>query len=208
MYLIDGKGRVRFRHFGEAGYAGVEHAIQQLLAEDGQSAIAPDLVSVNSQGAEVATDWDNLQSSENYLGYLRAAGFASPEAIVRAQPSTYTLPRTLRLNSWALAGQWVVTPEFIRLSHPQGRIAYRFHARDVNLVMGAARRDHPVRYRVLIDGKPPGTFHGADTDEQGLGSIGEPRLFQLIRQSGPVADRQFEIEFLDENVEAFSFTFG
>lgn len=208
VYLIDGKGRVRFRHFGEADYAGVEHAIQQLLAENGQSAIAPDLVSVDSQGAEAAADWDNLQSSENYLGYLWMVGFASPQAIVRAQPGSYTLPRALRLNNWALAGEWVITPEFIRLNHPRGRIAYRFHARDVNLVMGAARQAHAVRFRVLIDGKPPGTSHGADTNEQGLGTVSEPRLFQLVRQSGPIIERQFEIEFLDENAEAFSFTFG
>ena len=94
------------------------------------------------------------------------------------------------------------------LNKPNGRIAYRFHARDLHLVMGPAAPGKSVRFRVTIDGGPPGAAHGLDVDEQGNGTVTEQRLYQLIRQPGPIADRQFEIEFLDPGAEAYAFTFG
>jgi thiol-disulfide isomerase/thioredoxin len=208
VYLIDRKGRVRFRHFGEGNYIAVEREIQQLLAADAGEPMPSDLVSIEPQGAEVAADWDNLRSPENYLGYLRTSGFSSPERVVTGTSRNYSVPPTLQLNSWALSGEWMLTGDSIRLARPRGRIAYRFHARDANLVMRPAAPDRPVRFRVLIDGRPPGDAHGADIDANGNGIVSEPRLYQLIRQSGRIDDRQLEIEFLDANVEAYSFTFG
>jgi thiol-disulfide isomerase/thioredoxin len=207
-YLVDRKGRVQFHHFGEGNYADIERAIQRLLADDAHRDVPSGVVAVDPQGAEVAADWDNLQSPENYLGYQRTSGFSSPEDIRRVKPSAYSVPRKLRLNSWALAGDWTLMGDLIRLARPGGRIAYRFHARDVNLVMRPAATRQSVRFRVLIDGKPPGAAHGFDVDTDGNGILREPRLYQLIRQPGRIEDRQFEIEFLDDGVEAYSFTFG
>jgi hypothetical protein len=124
------------------------------------------------------------------------------------QPRVYGLPARLRLNDWALSGEWTVKTQAAVLNKPNGRITYRFHARDLHLVMGPPAPGTPVRFRVLIDGRPPGPAHGIDVDEQGEGTVTEPRLYQLIRQPKPIADRQFEIEFLGPGVEAFAFTFG
>ena len=153
-------------------------------------------------------DWDDLKSQENYVGYARTENFASPGGAARDKPRIYAVPARLKLNQWALAGDWTVQKGLTALNKPNGRIAYRFHARDLHLVMGPAVNGTSVRFRVLIDGKPPGASHGSDVDEQGNGTLTEQRLYQLIRQAGPIADRQFEIEFLDPGAEAFAFTFG
>jgi thiol-disulfide isomerase/thioredoxin len=206
LYLVDPRGRIRYHHFGEGEYEQSERMIQKLLADAGASGVAQTLVSGDAHGAEVAADWSNLQSAENYVGYGQAENFASPGGAARDKERVYGVPGKLELNQWALAGDWTIVRGAAALKQANGRIAYRFHARDLNLVMGPVQGK--VRFRVLIDGRPPGAAHGDDLDEQGYGTASEQRLYQLIRQSPPIVDRQFEIEFLDPGVEAFAFTFG
>jgi thiol-disulfide isomerase/thioredoxin len=208
LYIVDAQGRVRHHQFGEGEYDRSERIIQQLLSEAGVSGIGHDLVSVDARGAEAAADWDNLKSPENYVGYERTENFASRGGAALDKPHVYATPARLKLNNWALSGDWTVEKRATVLNKANGRIAYRFHARDLHLVMGPAARGASVRFRVLIDGQPPGAAHGVDVDEQGNGTVTEQRLYQLIRQQKPIADRQFEIEFLDSGVEAFAFTFG
>jgi thiol-disulfide isomerase/thioredoxin len=189
LYIADAQGQLRHHRFGEGEYEESEMVIQHLLGVD------DDLVAVDADGIEAAADWRNLGSPENYLGSDRTQGFAAPGAF-------------LGLNDWGLTGDWARGREAIRLNEAGGRIAYRFHARDLHLVMGPpAGHGGPVRFRVSIDGHPPGPDHGADTDEEGNGTAGYQRLYQLVRQRD-VADRTFEIEFLDAGVEAHAFTFG
>src|SRR3954465_6257111 len=196
VYLIDARGRVRYTHFGEGEYAPTEKMIQQLLAEAGAGGVPRDFVSPEARGAEVGADWASLKSPETYLGQERSENRVDVAAA------------GLRLNQWTASGDWMAKKNAVVLNKPNGRIAYRFHARDVNLVMGPASRGKSVRFRVLIDGKPPGSAHGADSDSQGNGTVSEQRLYQLIRQPGSIGDRLFEIEFSDPGVEAFAFTFG
>jgi peroxiredoxin len=162
----------------------------------------------DARGAEVAADWGGLKSPENYVGYERTENFASPGGAVSEKRHLYAAPAQLKLNHWALPGDWTVEKQLTALNKANGRIAYRFHARDLHLVMGPAARGRSVRFRVLIDGQQPGAAHGIDVDEQGNGTVTEQRLYQLIRQPKPIADRQFEIEFLDPGAQAFAFTFG
>jgi thiol-disulfide isomerase/thioredoxin len=208
LYFVDAKGRIRHHKFGEGDYEQSERIIQQLLAENGNGAAAHDLVTVDPRGLEVAADWSSARSPENYVGYARAENFASPGGLVRDQPHRYEAPTRLKLNQWGLSGKWTVGKESTALNQANGRIVYRFHSRDLHLVMGPAAAGTSVRFRVLIDGKPPGAAHGGDVDEQGYGTVSEQRLYQLIRQPTPIGDRQFEIEFLGAGVEAFAFTFG
>jgi thiol-disulfide isomerase/thioredoxin len=208
LYFVDAQGRIRHHKFGEGDYDRSERIIQQLLSEAGASGVGHQLVSVNARGAEAPADWKNLKSQENYVGFERTENFSSPGRAVLGKPLIYVTPARLKLNDWALSGDWTVEKPLIALNKPNGRIAYRFHARDLHLVMGPAARGASMRFRVLIDGQPPGAAHGADVDEQGNGTVTEQRLYQLIRQQQPIADRQFEIEFLDSGVEAFAFTFG
>jgi thiol-disulfide isomerase/thioredoxin len=208
LYLIDAQGRIRHHQFGEGGYDQSERDIQQLLAEGGATGINRELVSVDGSGPEAGADWNNLKSRENYVGSARTENFSSPGRAALGKSQVYAAPARLKLNDWALAGDWTVEKPFIALNQANGRILYRFHARDLHLVMGPAARGGSVRFRVLIDGQPPGTAHGVDVDEQGNGTVTEQRLYQLIRQPKPITDRQFEIEFLDSGVEAFAFTFG
>jgi len=208
LYIVDAQGRIRYHQFGEGAYEQSEMILQQLLAEAGIGGIAHELVSVDAQGAEAAADWGDLRSPENYVGYERTENFSSPDGAVVDKPRVYSAPARFSLNHWALAGEWTVGRGATVLHAANGRIAYRFHARDLHLVMGPAARGASVRFRVLIDGQPPGAAHGSDVDDQGNGTITEQRLYQLIRQPKPIADRQFEIEFLDSGVEAFAFTFG
>jgi thiol-disulfide isomerase/thioredoxin len=208
LYLIDAKGRIRFHQFGEGEYERTEQVIQQLLTEAGASGVGSGPSPVEARGAEVAADWGHLKSQENYVGYEKTENFASPGGAARDKPRVYTVPARLRLNQWALSGDWTVSAGATRLDKAGGRIAYRFHARDLNLVMGPPSGGPPVRFRVLIDGKPPGAAHGVDVDADGNGTAVDQRLYQLIRQPGPIADHEFEIQFLDPGVEAFAFTFG
>jgi thiol-disulfide isomerase/thioredoxin len=208
LYFVDSQGRIRSHYLGEGGYEHSELIIQQLLAEAGIRGIDHRSVSVHPRGAEVAADLGSLKSRETYVGSERTQMFASPGGSVVDKPVAYEIPARLTLNHWALSGVWTVTKNAIALNEANGRIAYRFHARDLNLVMGPASPGTTVRFRVLINGKPPGTAHGSDVDADGNGTAAEQRLYQLIRQPKPIADRQFEIEFLDPGVEVFSFTFG
>jgi thiol-disulfide isomerase/thioredoxin len=208
LYFVDARGHIRHHHFGEGEYEQSEMVIQQLLAEAGISNIDHKLVSVDARGVEAAADWGSLKSPENYVGYERTENFASPGGAVLDKRRVYAAPAQLRLNQWALSADWTVGKQATLLNKANGRIAYRFHARDVHLVMGPAVRGTSVRFRVLIDGKPPGAAHGIDVDDQGNGTVSEQRLYQLIRQQKAITDRQFEVEFLDSGVEAFAFTFG
>jgi thiol-disulfide isomerase/thioredoxin len=208
LYVVDAQGHIRHHQFGEGDYERSETIIQQLLAAAGSDGGGHEPVSVDARGAEVAADWASLKSPENYVGYERTENFASPGGAVSDKRHVYAAPARLTLNHWALSGDWTMGKQAAVLNKADGRIAYRFHARDLHLVMGPATRGTSVRCRVLIDGQPPGAAHGIDVDEQGNGTVGEQRLYQLIRQPKPIADRQFEIEFLDPGVAAFAFTFG
>lgn len=208
LYFVDAKGMIRHTHFGEGEYERSEGVIQQLLIEAGAQGVSRDLVRVEGTGSHAQPDWRNLRSPEAYIGYARAGGFASPGGFARDRSRAYALPDRLQLNAWALAGDWAVGPEAATLTGAAGRMVHRFHARDLHLVMGPAARARPVPFRILVDGKPPGTAHGADVDAEGRGTLVEHRLYQLVRQPGPVADRHFEIEFLAAGAEAYAFTFG
>jgi thiol-disulfide isomerase/thioredoxin len=208
IYIADANGDLRYHQFGEGEYERTEAVIRQLLRESGQPEADDRAAQPDPRGSEVAADWTNLRSSETYLGRDQATGFVSRAPTVIGTHHRYTAPASPRLNQWGLAGDWNVRGDAVALEQPGGRILYRFHARDVNLVMGPATRGAAVRFRVLIDGRPPGSDHGGDVDEAGNGTVTGQRLYQLIRQADPTADRLFEIEFLDPGVEAFVFTFG
>ena len=207
-YFIDVQGRIRHHHFGEGDYAKSEAVIQQLLAEAGHDAQGGDFVAPEAQGVGLAADDVNAQSPETYVGYARAENFASPGGQLHDRAADYAAPPNLSLNQWALAGRWNVANEMATLESAPGRILYRFHARDVHLVLGSGSGKKPVRFRVRLDGVAPGNSHGSDTAAGGEGTVSDQRLYQLIRQSGPIRDRTIEIEFLDGGVQSFAFTFG
>ena len=208
LYFADAQGRIRHHHFGEGEYGQSEMVIQQLLAESGSTGAGTELASVDARGLEAPADWASLRSPENYTGYERTEGFASPGGAVPGKPHVYTVPARLGLNQWALSGDWTMEEEATTLNAAGGQIACRFHARDLNLVMGPAAPEAPVRCRVFIDGQPPGEAHGIDVDGAGHGTVTQQRVYQLIRQPGPIADRTFEITFLDPGAQAYCFTFG
>jgi thiol-disulfide isomerase/thioredoxin len=208
LYFVDAKGHIRHHYFGEGDYEQSERVIQQLLAEAGRGGSDHALVSVDAGGVEAAPDWGSLKSPENYVGYERTENFASPGGAAFDKPHVYAAPRRLGLNHWALSGDWTMGRQATVLNQAKGRIIYRFHARDLHLVMGPVAPGTSVRFRVSIDGQPPAAAHGIDVDAQGYGSATEQRLFQLIRQPKPISDREFEIEFLDPGVAVFAFTFG
>jgi thiol-disulfide isomerase/thioredoxin len=206
-YFIDAQGHVRYHHFGEGDYDQSERVIQLLLAEAGKTNVPASLVDVTASGAEAAADAKDAQSPETYIGYNRAENFASPGGAVQDTPHVYA-PGTPRLNEWGLSGDWTIGGEHADLDAKDGAIVYRFHARDLHLVLGPALGGGTISFRVTIDGAPPGDSHGADTDADGRGAVTEQRLYQLVRQSGPIADRTFEIRFLAPGVQAYAFTFG
>ncbi len=208
LYFADAQGRIRHHVFGEGEYEKSERIIQELLSESGSRGVPGDLVSVHAGGPEAAADRSNLGSNENYVGYQRTENFESPSGPVSDKSHVYSTPTGLKTNHWALSGEWTMRQEAIVLNQPRGSIAYRFHARDLHLVMGPGAHGNPVRFRVFIDRQPAGAVHGTDVDDQGNGTVVEPRMYQLIRQRSPISDRLFEIQFLDSGVEAFSFTFG
>jgi thiol-disulfide isomerase/thioredoxin len=197
VYIADAEGRIRHHHFGEGGYEECERVVQRLLRDAGREGIGEDLVSVTPEGFEVQADWESLQTPETYLGSAQGRSFAPDVA-----------PNALRLNEWTQVGDWTTTSRAGVLNGGDGRIAFRFHARDVHLVMGPSTKGAAVPFRVLLDGAPPGEAHGDDIDEAGTGAVAEQRLYQLIRQPGPITDRTFEITFLGTGVEAYVFTFG
>jgi thiol-disulfide isomerase/thioredoxin len=208
LYFIDTMGQVRHHQFGEGSYDMSEMVIQQLLADAGFTGFRDDLVSVDPQGIEVAADWEDLESQENYVGYGKSDGFSSPGGTVYDEPHRYAAPARLGLNQWALSGDWSIAEGFAELNEGGGFVAYRFHARDLHLVMTPGAQGKPIRFQVTIDGDEPGSAHGADIAQVGNGTVTDARTYQLIRQPGSIADRQFEIKFLDPGVQVFCFTFG
>jgi cytochrome c biogenesis protein CcdA/thiol-disulfide isomerase/thioredoxin len=206
-YFVDAQGRIRHHAFGEGDYAQSEQVIQTLLAEAGKPAVAAGLVAVQAAGAEAPADTKDVLSPETYLGSARAENFVSPGGAVQGAPHTYTAGAP-RLNEWGLAGNWTIDGEHASLNEKDGGIIYRFHARDLHLVLGPAAEAGPIRFRVTIDGAPPGENHGADVDAAGQGVVTGQRLYQLIRQSGPIGDHTFAIQFLNPGVQAYAFTFG
>jgi cytochrome c biogenesis protein CcdA/thiol-disulfide isomerase/thioredoxin len=205
-YFIDAQGRIRDHSFGEGDYAASEHVIQRLLAKAGRTNVSGGLVAVSAAGAEAASDSDNVRSPETYIGYDRAENFVSPGGAVKDGSHVYAAGNP-QLDEWGLSGDWTIGEERARLNRKDGSIVYRFYARDLHLVLGAAN-GKAIRFRVAIDGKPPGESHGADVDADGQGVVKGQRLYQLIRQDGAITDRTFEIRFLDPGVEAYAFTFG
>jgi hypothetical protein len=208
LYFVDARGRVREHQFGEGEYERSEKIIQRLLKEAGVAGNGVGVGPVEATGVEAPADWASLKSPETYLGYDRTERFASPGGARLDRRRVYTAPERLRLNEWAVAGEWMMSREAAILTSPSGRITCRFHARDLHLVMGPPRRESPVRVRVSIDGRPPGPARGLDLDDEGNGTLVDQRLYQLIRQPKPIADRRFEIEYLDPGIEVFAFTFG
>jgi cytochrome c biogenesis protein CcdA/thiol-disulfide isomerase/thioredoxin len=206
-YFIDAEGRIRAHHFGEGEYDKSEAIIQQLLKEAGNTHVPGGIVDPNASGALAAADTSDVQSPETYVGYGRGANFAS-DHVAEDKPSDYTTPARLNLNQWGLNGNWTIGKQMTVLNMAQGKVTFRFHARDLHFVLGPANGKTPVRFRVTLDGKPPGAAHGMDTDADGNGTVTTERLYQLIRQSGAIADHTFTIEFLDPGVQAYSFTFG
>jgi cytochrome c biogenesis protein CcdA/thiol-disulfide isomerase/thioredoxin len=207
-YFADAQGRIRYHHFGEGKYAESERVIQQLLREAGAAKVVDGLINAKADGVQMAPDTDAVQSPETYVGYQRAEHFVPETALVPDKVAAYNPPAQLALNDWSLDGQWHVGPERATASAPASRIVYRFHARDLHLVLGPGADGKPVRFKVLIDGKAPGDAHGMDVAPDGSGTVTDQRLYQLVRQSGGVTDRTFSIEFLDPGASAYAFTFG
>jgi len=206
-YFIDAKGRIRFHQFGEGEYDKSEQVIQQLLAENGANGLNAGTTRPSADGAE-APPSNDVESPETYTGYARAENFASPEDMAQDSTAVYRLPLNLSLNQWGLGGAWKVGGESAVLQQGPGKISFRFHSRDLHMVLGPPQDGKSVRFKVQLDGAAPGDDHGVDSNGDGVGQIREPRMYQLIRQKGPIQDRTFEIEFLDSGVEVFSFTFG
>lgn len=207
-YFVDAQGQIRSHEFGEGNYDKSERLIQTLLNQAGFTNVPADLVTARGQGVEAAPDEQQVKSPETYVGYARAENFANMGVLVKDHPNTYSAPSLSQLNQWGLGGVWTIEGERAILDSAPGRIVFRFHARDLHLVLGPTADGKPVRFRVLLDGKAPGDAHGVDVDATGAGTVGSQRLYQLIRQTGPVEDRTFTIEFQDAGVQAFSFTFG
>jgi thiol-disulfide isomerase/thioredoxin len=201
LYFVDADGVIRDQHFGEGRYEPSESVIQRLLG------VERELVSVEGLGVEAEADWDHLRTPETYLGYERSEHFASANGAAFDERRAYELPERLRLNHWALAGEWTIGRENVVLDQAGGSIAYRFHARDAHLVLSPGARE-PIPFRILLDGEAPGPSHGVDVDEDGNGLLREGRLYQLVREHDAVRERTMEITFLEPGAEAYAFTFG
>ena len=201
LYFIDADGFIRDQHFGEGRYEKSERVIQRLLG------VERELVCVEGVGVEAAADWDHLRTPETYLGYARGERFATPDGAAFDERRAYELPERLPLNDWALAGEWAIGAENIKLEQAGGSIAFRFYARDAHLVLSSGGRE-PIPFRVLLDGEPPGLSHGVNVDEDGNGLLQDGRMYQLVREHDAVRDRTLEIAFLERGAEAYAFTFG
>ena len=206
-YFVDAKGRIRYHHFGEGEYEKSERVIQALLKENGATGLDGSTVRITADGAE-APPSEDVRSPETYVGYARAENFASPERMARGSRITYSPPTRPALNQWGLGGSWNAGAESSTLESAPGKIVFRFHSRDLHMVLGPAKNRVPVRFKVKLNGVAPGDDHGSDSGADGAGEVRQPRMYQLVRQKGPIKDATFEIEFLDPGVEAFSFTFG
>jgi len=206
-YFIDGKGRIRYHHFGEGEYVQSERILQELLKENGIGHVDESLVQPSGKGIESPYSMD-VQSPETYAGYLRTDNFASKEELAPDAVQEYSLPQKPALNDWGLGGSWEVGGESAVSQSQDGKIVFRFHARDLHMVLGSSGQNKSIRYAVRLDGAPPGENHGVDSAPDGSGEVRGPRLYQLIRQKDRVMDRTFEIEFLDSGLRVCSFTFG
>jgi hypothetical protein len=207
LYIADADGNLRYMHFGEGAYERSEQVIRQLLSDAGARSL-PEKVDVDPQGIELEADWQDVRSPETYVGYARGQSFASHEEVAYDEPRVYSFPPSLRVNEWALEGEWTIGREETVCNAANGRIAYRFHARDLHLILMPPAASGAAKFRVRLDGDAPGDAHGLDVDADGNGVVTEPRLHQLIRQRGSITDRRFEIEFLDAGAAALCFTFG
>jgi len=207
-YFIDAKGQIRHHFFGEGDYAESEKVIQELLAEGGKGDLPTDIVAVNATGAEAASDAADVRSPETYVGYVRSENFASPGGAIGDKSHDYSTGDLSHLNDWGLSGEWTIAGQSATLEKAEGAISFRFHARDLHLVLGPGAGGKPVRFRVTLDGSPPRESHGADVNAEGEGAVTDHRLYQLVRQSGAIKDRTFTIQFLDPDVQAYAFTFG
>jgi cytochrome c biogenesis protein CcdA/thiol-disulfide isomerase/thioredoxin len=207
-YFIDATGAVRFHHFGEGAYDESEKQIRTLLEEANHTPLPQTATTIAASGTEAAADPNDVQSPETYVGYARAQNFASPGGFNEDDPQNYRTPAALSLNQWGLAGKWKDEDQVATSLAAGDSISYRFHARDLHLVLGPGENGKPIRFRVTLDGQAPGANHGVDTDAEGYGEVTEDRLYQLIRQQGSIHDRTFRIEFLVPGVRAYSFTFG
>ncbi len=211
QYIVDAKGEIRYRHYGEGEYAEQERVIQNLLKENGAANVAAGTVSVSGDGAEAAPSNDQ-RTPETYLGYRQAENFASPEKVARDSRRSYTVPASLAPNQWGLVGSWNIGPEAAVLQAASGKVVFHFHARDLNLIVAPAKASakdaKPLRFKITLDGAAPGENKGSDAAPDGSGQIREPRMYQLIRQKGPIRDRTFEIEFFEPGAQALDFTFG
>ncbi len=208
QYLVDAKGRIRYHHFGEGDYDEIERVIQELLKENGATGFSSDTASASGVGIEAAPDWADERSPETYIGYRQAQNFASLEKLHKDSIQTFSTPAKLSLNHWGLSGSWNINAESAVLQAVHGKIVFRFHSRDLHLILAPAKDGKPVRFKVTLDGAAPGENCGVDAAPDGTGEVHEPRLYQLIRQKGSIVDRTFEIEFLDPGVQALDFTFG
>jgi thiol-disulfide isomerase/thioredoxin len=206
-YFVDAKGRIRYHHFGEGEYVKSERVIQTLLRENGAAGLDESTVRITADGAE-APPGEDVRSPETYAGYAHAQNFASPERMARDSRKTYSPPARPALNQWGLGGSWNVRAETGTLESAPGKMVFRFHSRDLHMVVGPAKNGTPVRFRIKLNGAAPGDDHGFDSGSDGAGEVRQPRMYQLVRQKGPIKDATFEIEFLDPGVEVFSFTFG
>jgi cytochrome c biogenesis protein CcdA/thiol-disulfide isomerase/thioredoxin len=207
-YFIDAKGHIRGHHFGEGDYDGSEERIRELLIEAGAHDLPPIASDIRTEGIQASADEKHVASPETYIGYERAQHFMSPGGFGRGAEKTYSVPGTLNINEWGLSGSWRVDAEKAVSLGADGKIVFRFHARDLHLVLGPGMDGKPVRFRVTVDGQEPGGNHGVDIDSSGAGVARDQRLYQLVRQSGDIRDRTFMIEFLDPGIQAYSFTFG
>ena len=207
QYLIDGTGEIRYHHFGEGDYGKMERVIQELLEQNGATDVDARIADISTHGIEAAPGND-VESPETYIGYARAEHFASPGRLKEDSEKTYKLPVSLFLNEWGLEGVWKVGGESAVLQAAPGKIAFRFHSRDLHLVLSPAKNGRPIRFKVTLDGAAPGDNCGSDCSPDGTGEVREPRLYQMIRQKGQIQDSTFEIEFLDPGIEALDFTFG
>ena len=206
-YFIDGKGQIRYHHFGEGDYGESEHVIQELLKANGAVDLNENAVRTSADGVETPPSGD-VQSPETYVGYRQAQRFASAERVAQDSQKTYSPPATPSLNRWGLGGSWNVGAESGVLQSAPGKIVFRFHSRDLHMVLGPTKDGKPIRFTVTLDGAAPGENSGVDSAPDGTGEVREPRLYQLIRQKGHIGDRTFEIDFFDSGLQAFSFTFG
>ena len=208
LYFVDTQGRIRHHQFGEGDYEESEWVIQHLLADAGYQQRDSDIVSLDPQGVEAQADWASLKSPETYIGYARSENFASPGGIRADNPALYRTAPRIPLDAWNLEGTWTVGGEYAASNEAPARINYRFHARDLHIVLAPSEPGRPIRFRITLDGAAPAADHGLDVDADGTGTVQDGRLYQLVRQAGAIADRTFEIEFRDPGVRAYAFTFG